>query len=253
MRHLGARLICACLLVAANPAVAVLIDDFSVGSFNLQASGPSVPEMGFDGQACLSFCLGGNRAIQMLSNSSGSISTAQLLAPPGEVQVVMPAGGGTINFIYQLFGGAVKNITEGGTASQIEVWFTAFEPGASVGIHLEDDTAGPPYFSLPVIGIQLATVPSLAPIVDVMLVPEEVAEGLTGGQVGASIHADPDDRAIFLATSVGSPTLKMAMAANFVPTALPGLAWPWASVPLGLALIAAGATLIRSGTRAMTG
>jgi hypothetical protein len=139
LRNLAARLLSALLFVMANPAAAILIDDFSVGSFNVQSTGPSVGEMAFDGQACLSFCLSGNRQLQMLSNTSGNVSTAQLIAPPGEAQVVMPAGGGTINYIYQLTGGAVQNITEGGTATQIEVWLTAFEPGTSVGVHLEDD------------------------------------------------------------------------------------------------------------------
>jgi hypothetical protein len=61
------------LFVMANPAAAILIDDFSVGSFNVQSTGPSVGEMAFDGQACLSFCLSGNRQLQMLSNTSGNI------------------------------------------------------------------------------------------------------------------------------------------------------------------------------------
>jgi hypothetical protein len=124
------------LLVLSSPARSVVIDDFSVGQFNIQATG-GISE-GSSSQNCLSFCLAVARVVHLEASDPGAIATAQLVAPPGAVQMVAPVGGAILAFNYTLFGGASKNLTEAGTATQLEVWFTAFEPGASVFVGLTD-------------------------------------------------------------------------------------------------------------------
>lgn len=125
-------------LAGSSPAAAVLVDDFSVGSFSVQSTGPSGAQHGQDGQFCYSFCFGGNRGVTLSSTVSGQVGTAQLLAPPGVAQIVFPTGGGSINFRYRSIAPSGKNITEGGTATRVHFLFTAFEPGGSVHVVFTD-------------------------------------------------------------------------------------------------------------------
>lgn len=130
---LGAVLVCGLLVGSGGAAQALLVDDFSVGTFNL--TGGSVGTTGT--QACGSFCLGTSREVFIQSGSAVLDATAQLF--PGEAVNVMPDGGGTLSFSYAPLGADVVDLTVGGNALQSEISFTAFEPGATVRVTVDDD------------------------------------------------------------------------------------------------------------------
>lgn len=119
----------------ASPAPAQLIDSFTTGAFNFQA-GPSGATAT---QVCGSFCLSGTREVFLQSNAAGFDAFVQLSFSTGEAANVMPEGGGQLAFSYPVAGTPVS-LTQGGTALVLQVWFTAFEPGAEVSVRLQDDT-----------------------------------------------------------------------------------------------------------------
>ncbi len=132
---LGTVLLCGLLLGLGSPAQALVIDDFSTGAFNLQGGSGGTTGT----QACGSFCLGGSREVFIQSGNAILDAFVQLF--PGDAVNVMPDGGGTLSFSYVPAAGGVLDLTVGGIATQSEIWFTAFDPGARVSVTLEDDTA----------------------------------------------------------------------------------------------------------------
>ena len=127
--RLGAVLVGGLLLGLGSPARALVVDSFSTGAFNLTDTGPAGTT---STQPCGSFCLGGTREVFLLGTGLASPATAQLGV--GEVVSVLPAGG-QLGFTYTL--ASPVDLT---TATDIEVWFTAFAPDADVSLTLEDDT-----------------------------------------------------------------------------------------------------------------
>jgi len=125
--------VCGLALGIGSPAQALLIDDFSVGAFSLQGGSGGITGT----QACGSFCLGGSREVFIASGNA--VLDASVALFPGEAVNVMPDGGGLLSFGYVPPVGDVLDLTVGGVATQSEVWFTAFEPGARVSVFVEDD------------------------------------------------------------------------------------------------------------------
>jgi len=119
-------------LLMAIPATASLqIDDFSAGQFNLQA-----PRT--DSQNCPMYCLSGVRGTVVLSNSNGVMSS-RLVAPPGEAEVVVDGSGGRFFLIYEHAPGQTTDLSGFGGIAEIEIWLTAFEPGARLSVALRDE------------------------------------------------------------------------------------------------------------------
>jgi hypothetical protein len=142
----------AILLCGAAPAGALVIDDFTTGPFNFQASiGGAVAS-----QVCT--CLGGAREISLQSGNASLDAAVQLLKPPGEAANVMPDGGGHLAFTYAGFAPPV-DLTQGIAGGVLDVWFNAFAPGAAVRVTIEDDTgASQTQSQLPVLPILPANV-----------------------------------------------------------------------------------------------
>ncbi|MBW2726537.1 MAG: hypothetical protein JRE71_19320 [Deltaproteobacteria bacterium] len=131
----GAVLLFGLLFGLGSPVRALVIDDFSVGVFNLQGGSGGITGT----QVCGSFCLGGSREVFIQSGNAILDATVQLF--PGDAVNAMPDGGGTLSFSYAPLGGNVLDLTVGGTATQSEVWFTAFDSPANVSVTVEDDLA----------------------------------------------------------------------------------------------------------------
>lgn len=121
------------LLIMFNSPAFAAIDDFSAGHYNIPSAGlPSVIEI----QNCLSFCQGGSREVHLLA--AGLVpASSRLLAPPGEAETFLADG--AVSFIYGPGSGNIIDFVSGGSATQFEIWFTAFEPGAEVGVFILDD------------------------------------------------------------------------------------------------------------------
>ena len=129
---LGVVLVGGLLLGLGSRAEALIIDDFSVGAFSLTDSGAGTTST----QACGSFCLGGTREVFLQGVVGGAPATAQLAAPPGEMQT---GGDGSFSFTVTVDTDLEPvDLTRGGTATQVEVWFTTFAPGAAVSMTLVD-------------------------------------------------------------------------------------------------------------------
>lgn len=75
---LGAVLLSGLLLGLGSPARALVIDDFSVGAFNLQGGSGGVTGT----QVCGSFCLGGSREVFIQSGNAILDASVQLF--PGD-------------------------------------------------------------------------------------------------------------------------------------------------------------------------
>ena len=212
-------------LLGADPAVAVVVDEFEEGPFSF--SGDTTWGSGVQFPLTPSSALGGSREVRIFSPVAGQFASADLVLTPGDDSVVvgLPASGGQLTLIYRP---AATDLTEGGAHDRLVIEVDALPPGAALVLTVEDAAGGSAAIGPPISGagtfpIQFADVPSI----DFSQVDFVRLDFLGSGAGGWQIR---DVR-----TSAPPPPV-------------PGLSLPLAGVGLAM-LVAAASVLIRDVSR----